>query len=205
MLYSFFFSISHTLLEWVLRRKVAEFERVNHYDMGYARAILEGNPQALLTLHRAAGLARYRGPLGATAHHAVRLAAAMHEDCGPCLQLGITMALRAGVSESAIAHVICGEPTGDAEADLVVALARAVLADAPDAVDLRERVVDRFGQDGLTAVAFALTGSRMYPMLKAVLGYAQCYPVVTVGKDAISLRPHVRPGVLPAVAPTALI
>lgn len=202
MLNSFFLSISHTLLEWILRRRIAEFEHANHYDMGYARAILEGNPQALLTLHRAAGLARYRGPLGATAHHAVRLVASMHEDCGPCLQLEITLALRAGVSEAVIAHVICGEPTGDSDADLVVGLARAVLAESAEADDLRQRVVDRFGQDGLSAVAFGLTGSRMYPMLKAVLGYAQCYPAVTVGKDAIQLRHRAAPGALPAPQPS---
>lgn len=197
MLFSFFLSISHTLLKWILRRKVAEFERANHYDMGYARAILEGNPQALLALHRAAGLARYRGPLGRTAHHAVKLVAALHEDCGPCLQLGVTLALHSGVDEAAIAHVICGESTGDPDADLVVALARAVLADDTDADALRQRVVDRFGQDGLTAVAFALTGTRMYPMLKAVLGYAQCYPAVTVGKEEIRLHPQPRVGALP--------
>jgi AhpD family alkylhydroperoxidase len=188
MLSSLLLSISHTILKWFLRRKVAQFERVNHYDMGYARSILEANPRAMLALHRAGALAQYRGPLSATARYGIKLVAALHEDCGPCLQLCVSMALAAGVPRETIASVICREPTRDPDTDLVVNFARAVLAKEVEETELRERVVARFGQDGLTTVAFALTGTRMYPMLKAVLGYAECYPIVTVGTESIDLR-----------------
>lgn len=188
MLFSFLLSISHTVLKWFLLRKVTEFERVNHYDMGYARQILEANPGALLALHRAGALAQYRGPLSNSARHGVKLVAALHEDCGPCLQLGVSMALAAGVPRETVVSVICREKTRDPDTDLVVDFARAVLSKSSAESALREQVVARFGQDGLTTVAFALTGTRMYPMLKAVLGYAQCYPVVTVGAESIDLR-----------------
>lgn len=188
MLFSFLPTISQTFLKWFLRRKVAEFERVNHYDMGYARVMLDANPQALVALHRAGALAQYRGPLSNSARHGVKLVAALHEDCGPCLQLGVTMALAAGVPRETIVSVICREPTADPDTDLVVNFARSVLSKSEEEAELRERVVARFGQDGLTTVAFALTGTRMYPMLKAVLGYAHCYPVVTVGTESIDLR-----------------
>src|SRR5690606_2482141 len=187
MLLSFLLSISHTVLKWFLRRKVAEFERVNHYDMGYARAILDANPHAMIALHRAGALAQYRGPLSESARHGVKLVASLHEDCGPCLQLGVTMALAAGLPRETIVSVICREPTGDPDTDLVVNFARAVLSKSREETTLREAVVARFGQDGLTTVAFALTGTRMYPMLKAVLGYAECYPVVQVGAESIDL------------------
>lgn len=188
MLFSFLADISHTTLTWFLRRKIAEFERVNHYDMGYARAILAANPRALLTLKRAGALSQYRGPLSDAARHGVKLVAALHEDCGPCIQLGVTMALAAGVPRETIVAVLCREPTHDPDTDLVVDFARAVVSESDAQVVLREQVVARFGTDGLTTVAFALVGTRMYPMLKAVLGYGQCYPVVTVGADSIDLR-----------------
>lgn len=188
MLFSFLLSISHTVLKWFLRRKLADFERVNHYDMSYARVMLEANPQALLALHRVRAVSQYRGPLSHSARHGIKLVAALHEDCGPCLQLGVTMALAAGVPHDTIVSVICREPTHDPDTDLVVNFARAVLSKSADEAELRDRVVARFGQDGLTTVAFALTGTRMYPMLKAVLGYAHCYPVVTVGAESIDLK-----------------
>lgn len=187
MLFSFLLNISHTVLKWFLRRKVAEFERDNHYDMSYARVILDANPRAMIALHRAGALAQYRGPLSESARNGVKLVAALHEDCGPCLQLGVTMALAAGVPRETIVSVICREPTRDPDTDLVVNFARAVLSKSAEEPTLREEVLRRFGQDGLTAVAFALTGTRMYPMLKAVLGYAECYPVVQVGADSIDL------------------
>jgi hypothetical protein len=188
MLFSFLLSIADVFLKWYLGRKVAEFERVNHYDMGYARTILSANPQALIALHRAAGLGQFRGPLSTSAQTAVKLVGTLHEDCGPCLQLGVTLGLRAGVPQDTIARVISGEPTGDQDTDLVVNFARAVLSKAPEEAELRQQVIDRYGQDGLTAVAFSLTGTRMYPMLKAVLGYAQCYPVVQVGQRSVRLH-----------------
>lgn len=188
MLFSFLLSLSDAALTWFLRRKVTQFERANHYDMGYARAILEGNPRALVALQRAGALARYRGPLSNSARHGVKLVAALHEDCGPCLQLGVTLALADGVPRETIVSLICREPTNDPDTDLVVNFSRAILAKDEHETELRERVVARFGRDGLTAVAFALTGTRMYPMLKAALGYAQCYPVVTVGEESIDLR-----------------
>lgn len=188
MLSSFLLSIANAVLTWLLRRKLSQFERANHYDMSYARVMLDANPSSLLALNRAGALALYRGPLSDSARHGVKLVAAMHEDCGPCLQLGVTLALSAGVPREKIVSVLCREPTGDADTDLVVNFARAVLAKSADESELRERVVARFGQDGLTAVAFVLTGTRMYPMLKAVLGYAQCHPVIQVGKDSIDLR-----------------
>lgn len=188
MLFSFLLSMVHGLLKWFLKRKVAEFERTNHYDMGYARTILEANPGALITLHRAGALGQYRGPLSPSAQCGVKLVAALHEDCGPCLQLGVTLALHAGIAQETIVRVISGEPTGDADTDLVVNFSRAVLSKAPDEGELREQVLGRYGQDGLTAVAFSLTGTRMYPMLKAVLGHAHCYPVVKVGERSVRLH-----------------
>lgn len=188
MLFSFLLSMVHGLLKWFLERKVAEFERTNHYDMGYARTILEASPRALITLHRAGALGQYRGPLSPSAQCGVKLVAALHEDCGPCLQLGITLALHAGIAQETIVRVICGEPTGDADTDLVVNFSRSVLNKTSEESELRQRVLDRYGQDGLTAVAFSLTGTRMYPMLKAVLGHAQCYPVVNVGERAVRLH-----------------
>lgn len=198
MLESFLLSMFPKALSWLLRRRLAEFERLYDCDMSYSRAMLEANPLSVLTVHRAGGLSRYRGPLSASAHHAVRIVADLHEDCGPCLQLAVTMALQAGVPKRTVVALICGDRTGEKDVDLVTDFARAVLAQEDAQAELRERVLARYGQDGLTAVAFALTGARMYPMLKAVLGYAQCYPAVSVGEQLVRL-PAAKPPIAEAM------
>jgi hypothetical protein len=104
-----------------------------------------------------------------------------------CLQLGITLALRAGLPGTFIQAVVSRQTSGDADADLAVRFCRSVLEHGEDESTLREAVVQRFGQDGLTALAFSLVGTRMYPMLKAVLGHSVCYPAVTIDGQAVNL------------------
>jgi hypothetical protein len=177
--------------KWFMRRYVRAFERSNNYDMSYVHAMLESDPNAVLVLNRVGQMANYVGPLPQAVAHCVGLVATLHEDCGPCLQLGVTLALRARISHDTIARVLSGEPTGDDDVDLAISFCGAVLRDAANVSELRDQVVARFGHDGLTAMAFSLTGHRMYPMLKRVLGYAHCYPVVKVGERSVRLATHV--------------
>ncbi len=176
------------MLKWLLRKRIDAFERTNNYDMAYARAMLEANPHALIRFSRAVELGQYRGPLPEPVWYAVKLVAAEHEDCGPCLQLGVTLAQRAGIADDLIARTIAHEATGNPDVDLVVGFCRSVLGRSDDEQALRERVVGRFGPDGLTAIAFTLNGTRLYPMLKAVLGYGMCYPSVQVGSKTVALH-----------------
>ena len=188
MLLSFVTSLLSPFQKWFLRRSVRAFERANNYDMAYVREMLESDPNAVQVFNRVGQIARYHGPLPRDVAHCIGLVATLHEDCGPCLQLGVTFAMRANVPHDTIARVISGELTNDADVDLAVAFSKAVLTRAPTETTLREQVVARFGQSGLTAMAFSLTGKRMYPMLKRVLGYAHCYPVVQVGERNVRLR-----------------
>jgi hypothetical protein len=187
MLFSFPASLFGSVQKWFVRRHVRAFERTYNYDMSYVHEILEGDPRAVLLVNRVGEMARYAGPLPRDVAHCIGLVGALHEDCGPCLQLGVTFAMRAKVPNDTIARVISGEATGNADIDLAVAFCRSVLAQAATEAALREQIVARFGQRGLTAIAFSLTGKRMYPMLKRVLGYAQCYPVVQVGERNVRI------------------
>lgn len=187
MVFSFLASFITSIQRWVLRRFVRSFERANNYDMTYVHEMLDSDPNSVVVFNRVAQMARYKGPLPRDVAHAVGLVATLYEDCGPCLQLGVTFALRASVPNELIARVVSGELTGDADVDLAVAFCKAVLHQERPAEELRERVIARFGHAGLIAMAFSLTGTRMYPMLKRVLGHAQCYPAVFVGERSVPL------------------
>src|SRR5512144_2101339 len=86
-----------TMLRWLLRRRLAAFEREFEYDVSYARDILAADPGALLRFGRVQALGQYCRDVPRDAWYAAGLAGTMAEDCGPCTQLGVTMAEREGI------------------------------------------------------------------------------------------------------------
>jgi hypothetical protein len=65
--------------------------------MTYARELLATDRRAFFAFAKVMGMSRYRRDIPADVGHAVALVAILSEDCGPCTQLCITMALRGGV------------------------------------------------------------------------------------------------------------
>jgi hypothetical protein len=57
------------------------------------------------------------------------------------------------------------------------------LRHAPEAEDLREEVVNRFGKRGLISLAFAIVSARLFPTLKYALGQGRACTRVTVGGE----------------------
>ena len=90
------------------------------------------------------------------------MTSSIQADCGPCTQLGVGMALRAGVLRPTIAAVVEGRRGGDvAGVALAVRFARAVLArDGDEADALREEIMRRWGPRAVLALAFAHHGAR---------------------------------------------
>ncbi len=176
------------MLKWFLGRQLRKFERAYDYDMAYAHAMLEANPKSLFVLQRVGGMASYHGTLRPRAAHLAKLVGSIHEDCGPCVQLGVKLCQQAGIPDPMIEAVVRSEATNDPDVDLVIAYCRTVLADGPEQAALRDQLVARFGQDGLTAVAFVVTAGRTYPMLKKLLGHGVCALHVDVGGESVPLR-----------------
>jgi hypothetical protein len=78
---------------------------------------------------------------------AAKLAGTLAEDCGPCVQLMVTMAERGGVPADTLRAVLRGDDTAlDADVLLSVRFARASLARDPAADALREQVLARWGK-----------------------------------------------------------
>ncbi len=170
------------MLRWLMRRRIAAFERAFDYPMDYARDILEVSPRALLAYGRIAALARYRRDLPPAAAYAAKLVAAKAEDCGPCTQLCVTMAEREGVAPAQLRAVLAGdEPAMSEEVALGFRFAEAVLAHDLGADALREQVVARWGRHALVSLAFAIAAVRVFPTVKYALGHGKACTRVTVG------------------------
>jgi hypothetical protein len=135
-----------------------------------------------VAISKVQGLAGYRKDVPLAAYCAAGIVSAMTEDCGPCTQLAIEMAEREGVDpailRAVVAHDLAGMPY---EVALALRFAEASLAHAPEADDLREEVVKRFGKRGLVSLSFALVAGRVFPTLKYALGYGHSCTRLTVG------------------------
>jgi hypothetical protein len=171
------------MMKWALRRAIGKFERDWNYDASYMRDMIEASPRAAWLFSRVTSLGRFRRDIPVDAWCAAGITAVRHEDCGPCTQLGVTMAERAGVSP-AVLRALLTDNAGAMPADvaLVWRFTRATLAHDPAADDYREVILERWGRRALISLAFAITAARIYPTVKYALGHGKaCMRVVVAG------------------------
>ena len=172
------------MLSWILGRKLYQFEKSFEYDMSYAREILSISPKALIAYFKATSIGNYRHNVPTEAWFAATLVAIAYEDCGPCTQLGVTMARRAGVDAELVERLVAGDFEAlPAHVAVTARFALASLQRSPEVDELRDRVEALFGRHGLLSIAFAMTACRIYPTVKYALGYGKtCTRVVVDGK-----------------------
>jgi hypothetical protein len=178
------------MIKWFLSRWIDKFERTWSYDAGYLRDMLDADPRALLAFSKVSGMSVYHQDVPPAVYSAAAIVAVMAEDCGPCTQLAIDMAQRAGVDPAILRAVVAHDfNTMPDDVVLAVRFAETTLRHAPEAEGLREEVVRRFGKRGLVSLAFALTAARLYPTMKYAMGHGRACMRVTIGGET---RPVLR-------------
>jgi hypothetical protein len=177
------------MLKWYLRRQIAAFERTWNYDAHYIRDMIDADPRTLMVLGKLQGLSRYRRGLPLRAYCAAGIIAVMAEDCGPCTQLAIDMAQREGVDPATLRAIVVRDYAAMPE-DVVLAVrfTEATLRHAPEADELREEVLRRWGQRGLISLAFSMLSGRVYPTLKYALGHGRACTQLMIGGEAQPVR-----------------
>ncbi|WIT13514.1 hypothetical protein PFX98_07840 [Paucibacter sediminis] len=162
------------LLRPIVHWRLARFERRYRYDMSYARELFELSPRAFLQFSKLFGLAAFAQDLPPALLYAAKFAATRHEDCGPCSQLMLDMALQAGVPRPALQALLAeDEAAMPAEMRLGWRYARAALAHAPALAELREELLRLHGPRALASLALAVVVARSFPALKHALGRGQ--------------------------------
>ena len=174
------------MLKWFLHRQIAaKVERPFGYDAAYMHDLIDADLATALKFSVATGLVnRRRAPAEALA--AAGIVGTLVEDCGPCTQIGVDMALAGGARPQAIRAILAGDEAAmGPDAALGYRFARAALAKDLAAADAaRDEVVRRWGRKGLIALSMALTTARMYPTLKYAMGYDKVCSKVTVAGEA---------------------
>jgi hypothetical protein len=171
------------MLKWIIRNRLAAFEKKLDYDMSYAREILEIDTRAFFAFIKVQKIGEYRhGPK--ELYWAAKLTGTLSEDCGPCTQLLVSMAIADGLDAKLLAPIIANDEAAMTETvKLGVRFARAAIAHDIAADELRDEIVKRWGKKALVSVAFAMTCARIYPTLKYALGHGKtCQRVMIDGK-----------------------
>jgi hypothetical protein len=176
------------MIKWVLQRAIDKFERDWKYDGSYMRDMVDASPRAAWLFSRAAALGQFRRDVPIEPWYAAGITAVRHEDCGPCTQLGVTMAERAGVRPAVLRAVLADDADAmPPEVALVWKFTRATLAHDPAADEYRDAIVELWGRRALISLAFAITAARIYPTVKYALGHGKACMRVVVGGTPVVL------------------
>lgn len=121
--------------------------------------------------------------------HTAGLAAAMVEDCGPCVQIHVNLALQEKVSAETLKQLVAGK-VDQAPVDVALAfrygdaVARGLMADS-----LREQIRSKWGEKGLIELAFVVATARFYPAVKRGMGYAHtCERVIINDQETRAVK-----------------
>lgn len=177
------------MLKWLMKRKLRAFGAAFNYDTGYAAELVDSDPAAGFALAKLSKVAAYRADAPVAAWHAAKIVAVMSGDCGPCVQLEVTMAERDGVSQSDLRAIVTGDVARmSVEASLGHRFAKAALARSAELDDLREEIVQCWGHKALGAIALAMVATTTFPALKYALGHGHACQSVEIGGIAVAPR-----------------
>ena len=175
------------MLKWLMTRGLRSFERKWNYDARYVHEMIDADPRAAWMFQRAATLGKYRKDVPAMAWTAAGITAVRHEDCGPCTQLGISMAEQAGIDPKVLRAVL-NETPDQMPPDVALAwrFTRATLDHDPSADRYRDEIVRRWGRKALISLAFAIVTARLYPTVKYAMGHGKaCTRIVVDGSPIV--------------------
>ena len=175
------------MLKWFMKRKLKAFGDAFDYDTTYMRELVDTDPAAGVAVSRLSAVASYRADAPVAAWFAGKLVAGMSEDCGPCIQLGVRMAERSGVSAADLRAIIAGDVSRmSAEASLGYRFAKALLGRSAALDDLRAEIVTRWGRKALAAISIGIVTTRTFPALKYALGHGRSCQLVEIGGDMVA-------------------
>lgn len=172
------------LLRPLVMWRIAAFERRYRYRMDYARQLYEASPGAFWQLGRLFGIAGRVPGLNPTMLVAAKFAATRREDCGPCAQLVLDLALDAGVPLAALHALLAGDQAAmPADMRLAWCYAEAALGRTPDLDHHAQALAAQQGPQAVAGVAMALSAARCFPTLKYALGQGQHCQRLTLSPD----------------------
>ncbi len=140
------------------------------YDVGYMQQLLELSPTSYSKFASAVTMSEAPTALPLNAYFVAQCSALLADDCGACTQLGLQMAVEAGVDRELL-RTLMEEPENLPETlrwvqEHATQVARGENADADRVAALRKAL----GDDAFGELTTTILGSRLYPALRRALG-----------------------------------
>jgi AhpD family alkylhydroperoxidase len=168
------------MTRWLLT-KMLEWGKtqIGDVNMDYAYHLRDVAPSRLWRFSMIKVVEGGRKYTPAGPYHAAGMAAAMVEDCGPCVQIHVNLALKDKVAPDVL-RALAARQLDRVPADVALAfrygeaVSRGEMAD-----EMRDQIRAAWSEQGLIELAFAIATARFYPGLKRGLGFAHtCERVV---------------------------
>lgn len=178
------------MLKWLAKKQMDAFERRWGYDTSYAREIVdEAGVGAVMPLQGLAKAGSFRRNVPLETYYGAKLTAAKLSDCGPCLQLVVSMAEDEGLTADAIRAILQRDFEHlSNDALLGVDLALATIARDGSGDDARDEILRRWGRAGLVSLAYAILAAQAYPTFKYAVGHGRACVRVRVGNETLSVQ-----------------
>jgi hypothetical protein len=157
----------------LILKRIDKEERTLGASLDWLRHLVKASLPAFFKFLLFAPLGSHHQRLPRDAWHIARLVATMHEDCGSCAQIVVSLARKDGVSRYVTNAVLRQRPEllSD-ELEEVYRFTEFVMRQS-DSGELRESLRARYGEKGLVDLALAMATARVMPTTKRALGYAQ--------------------------------
>jgi len=170
---------------WIARRVLRKMADRYAYDVSYLEMMLKESPAAFFRFAPIMKASGHREVVPIEASFAAKIIGALAEDCGPCTQLVVDMALEAGMARDQIEAVLRRDPRAmNDETMLAFRFADSLVRRSGDEDEFRDAVRAQWGLKGVIDLTLSLQLGRMFPMVKAGLGYArECRRVTVDGHD----------------------
>jgi hypothetical protein len=174
------------MFTWLVKKQLEKFGKKWNYDVGYMTEIVdEAGVGAVMPMNALQKLGSYR-KVPPDAYYGAALTAGKEADCGPCLQLGVSMAESEGVKPATIRAILerdygkCSK-----EALLGAELALATMARDGTGEEARAEIIKRWGRAGLVSLAYAIVAAQSYPAFKYAIGHGHACVRVRVGGETV--------------------
>ena len=176
---------------FLARRLIDAQERMTGSSADYARDLHAGSPGAFWRFVISTTSTRYVKMLPPEVYCVAGLAALRAEDCGPCVQIGVNLALAQGIAPAVIRAAATGDTASLSEENrLAYDFAHAVATGDFRAEELRPMIERNWGKAGLAELALEIATVRAYPAMKRALGYARTCQRGVIGDEIADARPR---------------
>lgn len=153
----------------ILHDQISDFEQHYDYDAGWMHDLLNRSAAAFAQFDSARPMTVYHDQLPTEAHYTAAITVMQAEDCGPCLELNLKLALEAGV-DRAILQTLLHQPDSLPQplSDIRRHTLSVLNGDPPDQ-ETATRLEAHYGAAAFAELALCIVGVRIYPTLKRAL------------------------------------